>query len=263
MMRKTLAALLAAGLAASTAAAQDTGALSGGDAATRSPSNSPIDSPPATNRGVVGNERPGAAGVPGGVVPGRPSAAGALPRTPGLLDVPGGGPAMGMAGRPGFSLSPNAPFDQIFAAAATSGGLSEVAMARIALQRASSDEVKLFAQRMIADHGRANNELINVATSKAMPLPMSLEIRDRADEAILSGKSGEDFDRAYIHQQLAAHIGAVALFEAEAERGADPQLKAWAAKMLPALKEHKDMVKRMHDERAPRTAPRSAGEAPR
>ena len=243
-IRTTLAALMAAGLAASTAGAQDTGALSGGSAATRSPSTTPIDNPPATNRGVVGNERPGAPGIPGGIVPGAPGGFGGG----GIGRMNATGPGM-MAGRPaGFVLSPSAPFDQVFAAAATTGGLSEVAMARLALQRASSDEVKLFAQRMINDHARANNELINLATSKAVPLPMSLEVSDRAAEAILSGKSGDDFDKAYIHQQLAAHMGAVALFEAESMRGQDPQLKAWAAKMLPTLKDHKQQVKRMHDE---------------
>ncbi len=250
-MRTTMAALMAAGLAASTATAQDTAATSGGAAATRSPSTSPIDSPPATNRGVIGNERPGAPGVPRtGLGPGGVLAPGGL-----------GAPGVGMMIRPGgggFVLPPAASFDQLFAAAATSGGLSEVSMARIALQRGSSDEVKLFAQRMINDHSKANNELINLATSKAMPLPMSLEIRDRADEAILSGKTGDEFDKAYIHQQLAAHMGAVALFEAEAARGRDPQLQAWAAKMLPTLKDHKHQVQRMHDDLEPKAKDKSA-----
>ena len=257
-MRTTLAALMAAGLAAATAAAQDTGAISGGEAATRSPSTTPIDSPPATNRGVVGNERPGAPGVPGGIVPGAP---GNLGQQGGFGRMTGAG-GMGMMGRPGggFVLAPNAPFDQVFAAAATSGGLSEVAMARIAMQRASSDEVKLFAQRMINDHSKATNELINLATSRAMPLPMALDLGDRAAEAVLSGKSGDDFDKGYIHQQLAAHMGAVALFEAESMRGQDPQLKAWAAKMLPALKDHKQQVKRMHAEFEAQSKGKSAAE---
>lgn len=236
--RTTLAFLMAAGLAASTAMAQDTQAISGGSAAQRSPSTTPDDTPPVTNRGVVGNEIPGARGVP---------------RTTTGIIAPGGVAAPGgaMQGRPGaggFFVPANATFDQLFAAAASSAGLSEVAMARIAAQRASSDEVKLFAQRMITDHSKANNELINLATTKGMGVPMSLEVRDRADEAILSGKSGEDFDKAYIHQQLAAHMCAVALFEAEAERGQDPQLRAWAARMVPTLKDHKMQVKRMHDE---------------
>ncbi len=131
-------------------------------------------------------------------------------------------------------------------------------MARIAVGRGSSDEVKLFAQSMIADHSRANNELIALATSRALAVPMALEIQDRAAEAVLLGKTGDDFDKAYAHQQLAAHINAVALFEAEAQRGRDPQMRAWAAKMLPTLRDHKTRVKRMHDDLEARTRPASA-----
>jgi putative membrane protein len=231
--RTTFALLMAAGLAASPATAQDTGAVGGGEAATRSPATSPNDVPPVTNRGVIGNEVPGRRVVPPGI-----SQPGEM--RPGMR-------AMVAPGR-GAILPPDAGLDQIFAAAAAASNLSEVAMARIAVGRGSSDEVKLFAQSMIADHSKANNELITLATARAMAVPMSLEIQDRAAEAVLLGKTGDDFDKAYAHQQLAAHICAVAVFEAEAERGRDPQLKAWAAKMLPTLKDHKARVKRMHDD---------------
>jgi putative membrane protein len=242
--RTTFALLMAAGLVASPATAQDTGALTGGEAATRSPATSPIDTPPVTNRGVIGNEVPGRRVVPGGI-----SQPGELRAGPGMR-------AMVAPGRVVF-LPPDAGLDQIFAAAAAASNLSEVAMARIAVARGSADEVKLFAQSMIADHSKANNELIALATSKAMGVPMSLEIQDRASEAVLLGKTGDDFDKAYAHQQLAAHMGAVALFEAEAERGRDPQLRAWAAKMLPTLRDHKMRVKRMHDDLEAKSKPTS------
>ncbi len=241
--RTTFALLMAAGLAASPATAQDTGALTGGNAATRSPATSPIDAPPATNNGVIGNEIPGRRVVPPGI------------SQPG--EVRPGMRAMVAPARAVF-LPPDAGLDQIFAAAAAASNLSEVAMARIALGRGSSDEVKLFAQSMLADHSKANNELIALATSKAMGVPMALEIQDRAAEAVLLGKTGDDFDKAYAHQQLAAHIGAVALFEAEAERGRDPQMRAWAARMLPTVRDHKARVKRMHDDLEAKSRPTSA-----
>ena len=231
--RTTFALLMAAGLAASPATAQDTGAVGGGEAATRSPATSPIDAPPATNRGVIGNEVPGRRVVPPGI------------SQPGEMRA--GMRAMVAPPRGAF-LAPDAGLDQIFAAAAAASNLSEVAMARLATARGSSDEVKLFAQSMIADHSKANNELIALATSRALAVPMALEIQDRASEAVLLGKTGDDFDRAYAHQQLAAHMGAVALFEAEAERGRDPALKVWAAKMLPVIRDHKMRAKRMHDD---------------
>jgi putative membrane protein len=138
--------------------------------------------------------------------------------------------------------------DGLFAAAAAGAGLCEVASARLASERGGCDEVKKFAAQMIGDHTKANQELMTLAAEKRMALPNTVPINGQAEEVALGGLSGEHFDKCYIKQQLAAHIQAVGLFEAEAERGQDPQLKAWAAKTLPTLKHHLHEVKAMHEQ---------------
>ena len=137
--------------------------------------------------------------------------------------------------------------DNLFAAAAAGSGLCEVATSRLAAERGGSDEVRLFAQRMIGDHTKANQELMALAGQKGIALPNTLPVSAQAELDSLGGLSGEDFDKCYIHNQLAGHIQAVGLFEAESERGQDTAMKSWAAKTLPTLKEHKMMVKRMHE----------------
>ncbi len=144
--------------------------------------------------------------------------------------------------------APGAMNDGLFAAAAAGAGLCEVASARLASERGACDEVKKFAQQMIGDHTRANQELMILALAKRMALPNTVPIAGQAEEAALAGLSGEHFDRCYIRQQMAAHILAVGLFEAEAERGMDPDLKAWAARTLPTLKHHMHEVKAMHEQ---------------
>ena len=138
--------------------------------------------------------------------------------------------------------------DGLFAAAAAGAGLCEVTSSQLAVERASNPEVKRFAQQMIADHTRANQELMTLAAQKGMVLPAALPIPAQATLVALEGVSGEEFDKCYVKDQIAAHIQAVGLFEAEAERGQDPQLKAWAAKTVPVLKDHLMMVKKMHEE---------------
>ena len=118
MTRTTIALLMAAGLAASPATAQDTIGVGAGDAATRSPATTPGDTPPVTNRGVVGNEVPGRGILPGGSGPGT----GAMMKRP----------ARGFPSR----CRPTPASTRIFAAAAASSNLSEVAMARVALRGA-------------------------------------------------------------------------------------------------------------------------------
>jgi putative membrane protein len=128
--------------------------------------------------------------------------------------------------------------DRLFVMAAAAGGMAEVMTSTLALQRAEDPEVRQFAQRMIADHNRANQELMSLAGARGIGVPAAPDIKDQAEADVLSGLRRAEFDRAYIRGQVAAHLCAVGLFEAESQRGADPELRAFAAKTLPTLREH-------------------------
>lgn len=62
----------------------------------------------------------------------------------------------------------------------------------------------------------------------------------------LSAMSGAEFDRAYMNMMVSDHNKDVAAFEKESTKGGDPDLKAFAAKTLPTLKEHQQMAKALH-----------------
>src|SRR5918998_1098059 len=79
--------------------------------------------------------------------------------------------------------------------------------------------------------------------------------------AALAGLSGEKFDRCYAKAQLIIHMDSVAMFEAEAERGQDPAVKALAAKSLPHIKHHLAMIKPIA-ERYEKQHPSTEGAAP-
>jgi putative membrane protein len=48
--------------------------------------------------------------------------------------------------------------DQAFVKEAAIGGMAEVALGQLASTKATNDKVKAFAQRMVTDHGKANDE---------------------------------------------------------------------------------------------------------
>lgn len=133
--------------------------------------------------------------------------------------------------------------DALFAAAAASGGMAEVALAEIGARQATDPDLKLFSQQMIADHTRMNGELMALAAQRRMALPRTLDFRAQFCAQSLMGVSGADFDRCYAKAQCLAHMETCAMFEAEAERGQDPAMKALAAKALPKIKEHLKMIK--------------------
>jgi putative membrane protein len=63
--------------------------------------------------------------------------------------------------------------------------------------------------------------------------------------AKLEKLDGAAFDRAYVDDQIRDHDKTIALFEREVKSGKDPELKAFAEKTLPTLKEHRSMVQEL------------------
>ncbi|HEY4292867.1 DUF4142 domain-containing protein [Luteibacter sp.] len=68
---------------------------------------------------------------------------------------------------------------------------------------------------------------------------------DEKTAAAMGKKSGDDFDKAYAKKMVADHHKDIALFTKESTSGKDPDLKAFAKKTLPTLKEHLEMAKKL------------------
>ena len=125
--------------------------------------------------------------------------------------------------------------------------MAEVALSNVALQKAQSDAVKQFAQRMVDDHTRANQELMTAAQAKGVTVPTALPDNRQRDVTDLNGETGDKFDREYMQMMVKDHDKAVKLFQREAERGTDADAKALAARLLPALQEHLTMARSLND----------------
>jgi len=132
--------------------------------------------------------------------------------------------------------------DQPFAREAAIGGMAEVALGTLAKEKASSADVKQFADRMVTDHGNANDELKQWAQQKHVTLPAAVDAKHQATHDRLAKLSGQAFDKAYMSDMLMDHQHDVAAFKREAASGKDPDLKAWAAKTLPTLQDHLKMA---------------------
>ncbi|RYU96432.1 DUF4142 domain-containing protein [Emticicia agri] len=126
-----------------------------------------------------------------------------------------------------------------------SGGMFEVELAKVAVQKATSSEVKSFAQMMIDDHTKANNELKSLAESKNIVLPTTLSDKHQKDLNDVSEKTGKDFDRKYMDVMVEDHKKDIDKFEKLADKGNDADLKAFASKTLPTLNHHKEEADRI------------------
>jgi putative membrane protein len=127
---------------------------------------------------------------------------------------------------------------QSFVTKAGTAGQYEVRAAEVARQKAESADVRQFADEMVNDHEKANQELGALATQRNWTLPASLDAKHQGMLDRLRKLDGFEFEREYAKQQLQAHQEAVVLFEEQSERGTDLQLKAWARKKLETLQTH-------------------------
>ena len=132
--------------------------------------------------------------------------------------------------------------DSTFANKAAQGGMAEVKLGELAKEKASSQAVKDFGQKMIDDHTKANDELKQVAARDGITLPTSIDAKDQATYDRLSKLSGAEFDKAYMRDMVSDHRTDVNEFKRESERGTNPNLKSFAAKTLPTLEQHLNMA---------------------
>lgn len=129
--------------------------------------------------------------------------------------------------------------DRKFVEKAASGGMAEVKLGQLAMEKGASPTVKEFGKRMVDDHGKANDELKEIASKKNFALPTDIDSQDKATYDKLAKLSGADFDKAYMNAMVKDHDKDVKEFKKEASMGgADPDVKAWAEKTLTVLEEH-------------------------
>jgi putative membrane protein len=147
--------------------------------------------------------------------------------------------AAGQANAPSMGSSAHQkPSDTKFVTEAADGGMAEVELGQLAVEKATSDDVKKFGQRMVDDHSKANEKLKAIAANKKIELPQEPSAKHKATKARLAKLSGTKFDHAYMADMVKDHKTDVAMFHRESNGGADPDVKAFATEALPILKDH-------------------------
>jgi putative membrane protein len=133
--------------------------------------------------------------------------------------------------------------DTEFLTEAAQGGMAEVELGKLAASKATNAEVKKFAEQMVTDHSKANDELKALAAKKNLSLPTDVSAKHKSLMEKLNGLSGAAFDKAYVEAMVDDHGEDTEAFKDESEDGKDADVKAWAGKTLPTLQKHLDMIK--------------------
>ncbi len=128
--------------------------------------------------------------------------------------------------------------DRKFMEKAAQGGMAEVELGNLAKEKAASAKVKEFGAKMVQDHGKAGDELKQLASSKGVTLPTTVDAAHKKDMDKLARLSGDKFDHEYMDHMVKDHRKDVKEFQKASKDAKDPDLKAFAAKTLTVVEGH-------------------------
>ncbi len=137
------------------------------------------------------------------------------------------------------------PTDKMFVENALKGGMAEVQLGQLALQKSSNDDVKQFAQHMIDDHTKMGDEMKPIAAQIGVKVPDGPSKKDKATMTKLQALNGDAFDQAYIKDMVKDHKTDLNDFKAEAADGSNPAVKNAADQGAQVISQHLHMIEQI------------------
>lgn len=135
-----------------------------------------------------------------------------------------------------------------FLRSAASGGEMEIELGRIAAQRSEVPRVRGLGERMVEDHTKVSQDLRAVARRQGLMLPQPMNPEHQGEFQRIASLRGRDFDEAYVRHMLTAHERGVAEFERMARDAEEPEVRAFAQRTVPTLREHLERIRQIATE---------------
>jgi putative membrane protein len=139
----------------------------------------------------------------------------------------------------------NAAMDKMFVKKALQGGMAEVQLGQLTLQKSNNDQVKQFAQRMIDDHTKLGEQMKPVAQQLGVSEPDGISKKDKNTIAKLQALSGPAYDQAYIKNMVKDHKQDLSDFQTEASSGQDQTVKDAANQGSKVIAQHLQMIQQI------------------
>jgi len=154
--------------------------------------------------------------------------------------APGSPGAQPMPGTEGSGVPSNAPpvADQAFVRSVLESDAIEVQLGQLAQEKSQSDDVKQFAQKMVENRKRLDDQLAPIAKQLEVSQPKGPNKKDKQEIAKLESLSGPQFDEEYIRVVVKGHEKDVKNFRSEAQSAQDPNVQRAAQMDEPVIAQH-------------------------
>lgn len=133
---------------------------------------------------------------------------------------------------------------QGFVNTAAASDMYEIQAGKLAQQKGKSQAVKDFGKMMVSDHTKSTADLKAAASQANVTPAPQMSAKQKSDMTALEG-AGDNFDKIYAQQQVAAHEQALALMKSEASGGDAASLKAFATKTAPVIEKHLALARKL------------------
>ncbi len=129
--------------------------------------------------------------------------------------------------------------------------LMEIALGKIAQDKASMSEVRAYAGQLVQDHTNFDQAVVAMAQKSGIQLQNGLVAHQKSRhgtaqeeqlEQRLKSASGPDFDRLFLQQTSADHESLIRKLQKDREDASDDELEALIDKMIPILEQHRELA---------------------
>jgi len=130
--------------------------------------------------------------------------------------------------------------DAKFLVSAAEINLEEIQLGKLAQSNSMNADVKSLGKMMETEHSKALADLQKLATKKQITIPSTLTDEGMSASKKLMDKKESKFDKEYCDMMVNGHKDAISKFEKASTNATDPEIRNWAASMLPTLRTHLD-----------------------
>jgi putative membrane protein len=135
--------------------------------------------------------------------------------------------------------------DKQFLQEAATSDFTEIKFSQLAAQKASSSDVKAYANKMITDHQMLEQKMQPVAQQMGVTPPTDLDSQHQQLYDQLNQLSGADFDKQYMSDMSTDHHKALDLFKQEESSTQNAQLKPLVKQGEKVVAQHTAMADKM------------------
>jgi len=132
--------------------------------------------------------------------------------------------------------------DKKFLEMAAQSDQNEIALAKLAEEKATNPAVKAFAQKMITEHTKVSASMKPCAESWGLSASSGPDADTQKEFDKLNGLSGDDFDKEYMSQMVSDHSKALDAFTSEAKDTKDVKLRTAVLQGKTMVAAHKNMA---------------------